>query len=50
MFTFDGEGVPFIDGPGRGRLVAVAKLEVPKKLTDKQKKALKDLEKILAGS
>jgi molecular chaperone DnaJ len=47
MFTFDGEGVPYPDSPGRGRLIAVVKVEVPKKLSDKQKKALKDLEKLL---
>jgi molecular chaperone DnaJ len=47
LFTFEDEGVPFPDAPGRGRLIAVVKVEVPKKLSDKQKKALKDLEKLL---
>jgi molecular chaperone DnaJ len=48
IFTFDGEGVPYVDGPGRGRLLAVVKVEVPRKLSDKQRKALKELEKALA--
>lgn len=48
VFTFADEGVPYVDGPGRGRLLAVVKLEVPKKLNDKQRKALKDLDKLLS--
>jgi molecular chaperone DnaJ len=48
IFTFEGEGVPYVDGPGRGRLLAVVKVEVPKKLTSKQRKALEELEKAFA--
>lgn len=47
-FTIEGEGVPFIDGRGRGNLVAVVRVEVPRKLTDRQRKALKELEKLFA--
>jgi len=47
-FVFENEGVPYVDGSGRGKLVVVAKVEVPKKLSDKQKKLLKDLERALA--
>jgi molecular chaperone DnaJ len=46
-FTFENEGVPFIDRTGRGRLIAIARVEVPKRLSEKQKKALKELERVL---
>jgi molecular chaperone DnaJ len=46
VFSFEGEGVPSVEGDGRGRLLAVAKLQVPTKLTDKQRKALKELDKL----
>ena len=48
IFTFEDEGVPFVDGPGRGRLLAVVKIEVPRKLNDKQRKMLKELDKVLS--
>jgi molecular chaperone DnaJ len=48
VFTFEGEGVPFVDGRGRGRLIAVARIEVPRKLTEKQKKVLRELERAFA--
>jgi molecular chaperone DnaJ len=48
-FSFDNEGVPYVDRRGRGRLVAIVRVDVPRKLSDKQKKALRDLEKVLAG-
>ncbi len=47
IFTFEDEGVPHVDGPGRGRLLVIVKIEVPRKLNDKQRKALKELEKLL---
>lgn len=47
-FTFRGEGVPLRERGGRGDLHVVAKVEVPKRLNDKQKKLLKELEKALA--
>jgi molecular chaperone DnaJ len=47
-FCFDHEGVPFVDRTGKGRLIAVVRVDVPRNLSDKQKKALKDLESVLA--
>ena len=38
-------GVPFVDGTGRGDLIAVVKVDVPKKLSSHQKKLLHDLAK-----
>jgi molecular chaperone DnaJ len=46
-FVFEREGVPFVDRNGRGRLVAVARVDVPRKLSDRQKKLLKELEQVL---
>lgn len=48
VFRFNGQGLPRIEGGGRGVLVAVAKLEVPRKLSSKQRKALEELERALA--
>jgi molecular chaperone DnaJ len=39
----DGQGVPRLDGRGRGNLIAVVQIEVPKKLSSKAKGLLKDL-------
>lgn len=47
VFTFDGEGVPYVDRRGRGKLLAVVRVAVPKRLTDAQKKVLRELEKAL---
>ncbi len=41
--TLRGLGVPFVDGGGRGSLVAVVRVEVPKKLNAQQKKLLVEL-------
>ncbi|MDP3276475.1 MAG: molecular chaperone DnaJ [Deltaproteobacteria bacterium] len=48
IFTFASEGVPYIDSPGRGRLAVVAKVDVPKKLSSKQRKVMEELAKVLA--
>lgn len=48
-FTIRGAGVPYVDGRGRGNLLCVVRVDVPRKLTDKQRKALKDLERVLAS-
>jgi molecular chaperone DnaJ len=50
VFTIRGAGVPRLDGRGRGNLIAITRVDVPKKLNDKQRKALKELERLLAGS
>lgn len=47
VFTFENEGVPFVDSPGRGRLAVIARVEVPKKLSSKQRKAMEELAKAL---
>jgi molecular chaperone DnaJ len=39
----EGFGVPRLDGRGRGNLIAVVQIEVPKKLSSKAKGLLKDL-------
>jgi molecular chaperone DnaJ len=39
----DGQGVPRLDGRGRGNLIAVVQIDVPKKLSSKAKGLLKDL-------
>ncbi len=39
-----GAGVPRLNGRGRGNLVCVAEIEVPKKLSREQKRLLKDLD------
>lgn len=41
--VIEGQGVPRLDGRGRGNLVAVVQIEVPKKLSSKAKGLLKDL-------
>jgi len=43
----EGFGVPRLDGRGRGNLVAVVQIDVPKKLSSKAKGLLKDLRKEL---
>jgi molecular chaperone DnaJ len=39
-----GAGVPRLNGRGRGNLVCIAEIEVPKKLSREQKRLLKDLD------
>ncbi len=47
VFTFEDEGVPFVDSHGRGRLAVIARVEVPKKLSGKQRKAMEELARAL---
>jgi molecular chaperone DnaJ len=49
VFTIKGQGVPRLDGRGRGALVAVVQVDVPKGLTDRAKAILRELESELAG-
>jgi molecular chaperone DnaJ len=44
----EGFGVPRLDGRGRGNLIAVVQIDVPKKLSSKAKGLLKDLRSALA--
>lgn len=45
----EGFGVPRLDGRGRGNLVAIVQIDVPKKLSSKAKGLLKDLRRELEG-
>ncbi len=44
VFTMKGEGVPRLDGRGRGALVVVVQVDVPTKLSDRAKKLLQELD------
>ncbi|MBS2020499.1 MAG: molecular chaperone DnaJ [Deltaproteobacteria bacterium] len=44
VFTLKGQGIPRLDGRGRGSLVAVVQVDVPKKLSDRAKKLIQELE------
>jgi molecular chaperone DnaJ len=48
VFSIAGEGVPHVESNRRGRLAVVVKVEVPKKLSGKQRKAMEELAKALA--
>ena len=51
IFTIRGEGVPFINGGGRkGDLYVTASVEIPKKLTEKQKNLLREFEGTTTGN
>ena len=43
-FVVRGAGVPRLNGRGRGNLICVVEIEVPKKLSREQKRLLKDLD------
>jgi molecular chaperone DnaJ len=43
----EGFGVPRLDGRGRGNLIAIVQIEVPKKMSHKVKGLLKDLRKAM---
>lgn len=45
--VLEGAGMPHLDGRGRGKLVAVVQVQVPRKLSSKAKKLLVELEKTL---
>ena len=49
LFSVRGRGVPRLDGRGRGKLIVVAQVEVPKKLSKKARELLLALEAELAG-
>lgn len=42
LFRLNGQGLPDLRSGRRGDLVAVTKIEIPKKLTDKQRQLLRD--------
>ncbi|MBK8695197.1 MAG: molecular chaperone DnaJ [Deltaproteobacteria bacterium] len=49
-FTLEGIGVPYVDGGGRGNLIAVARVEVPRRMNAKARKALEEFAKALNGA
>lgn len=49
-FVLKGKGVPYLRGTGRGNQYVIVKLEVPKKLSQKQKDLLKEFDKTCEGS
>ncbi len=46
----EGIGVPYVDGGGRGNLIAVARVEVPRRMNAKARKALEEFAKALSGA
>ncbi len=46
-FRIGREGVPYVDRSGRGDLIVIVRVDVPKRLSDKQKKVLQKLQKTL---
>ncbi len=44
VFNLKGEGVPRLDGRGRGSLVVVVQVDIPTKLSDRAKKLLEELD------
>ena len=49
-FVLKGKGVPYLRGTGRGNQYVIVKLEVPKKLSQKQKDLLKEFDGTCEGS
>lgn len=47
MFRLRGKGVPYLRGNGRGDQIVVARVVVPTKLTDQQRRLFQELEKTL---
>jgi molecular chaperone DnaJ len=47
-FTIEHAGVPYVDGTGRGSLIAITKVKVPTKLSPRQREAVLELEQALA--
>ncbi len=48
VFSIAGEGVPHVESNRKGRLAVVMRVDVPKKLSSKQRKAMEELAKALA--
>jgi molecular chaperone DnaJ len=49
VFTIKGQGVPRLDGRGRGALVAVVQVDVPTTLSDRAKQLISELDEELRG-
>ena len=50
VFRIKGEGIPYLRGNGKGDLYVTAKVEVPRKLSDKQKDLLRQFDGELTGN
>ena len=50
VFCIKGEGVPRLRGTGKGDLYITAQVEIPKKLSEKQKELLREFEAITNGN
>jgi len=50
VFTIKGQGIPRLDGRGRGSLVAVVQVDVPTALSDRAKKLIQELHEELEKS
>jgi molecular chaperone DnaJ len=44
IFTLKGQGIPRLDGRGRGALIVVVQVDVPTKLSDRARTLLKELD------
>jgi molecular chaperone DnaJ len=50
VFTMPGHGVPRLDGQGRGSLIVMIQVDVPKQLSDRARELLGELEAELRGA
>jgi molecular chaperone DnaJ len=50
VFTLTGQGIPRLDGHGRGSLVVVVQVDVPKQLSDRARALLQELDTEFRGS
>ena len=50
VFCIKGEGIPHLRGNGKGDLFVTAVVEIPKKLTEKQKELLQQFESTVSGN
>ena len=50
VFCIRGEGVPHLRGGGKGDLYVTASVEIPKKLSEKQKNLLREFEASASGN
>lgn len=50
VLTLKGQGVPRLDGRGRGSLIAVIQVDVPTKLSDRARKLIEELAQEMSGA
>ena len=50
VFRIKGAGIPYLRGTGKGDLYVTAKVEVPRKLTEKQKELLRQFDGVSTGN